>query len=65
MSSSFVDFKAFVNARRKTIAAAAASIVTWVGIVVASPSGPITSTEWHILLADLAVATGVYVTRNR
>jgi hypothetical protein len=49
---------------RKTIAAALAAILGWVGAVIVSKSGPVTAAEWYQGAVSLAGVFGVCVVSN-
>jgi 2-methylcitrate dehydratase PrpD len=54
-----------IKAYSKTIVAAIGAIITWAYIVVDTPSGPITSSEWVALAGGIATATGVWAVKNK
>lgn len=49
---------------RKTVTALVTGNIGWVGVVIASSSGPITSAEWLALAVVNATALGVYAVPN-
>lgn len=49
---------------QKAITAAVSGAIGWVGVVIASPSGPVTASEWLGLAVVGAVALGVYAVPN-
>lgn len=49
---------------QKALAALVAGVVGWAAVVVASPSGPVTSAEWLALAVAGATALGVYAVPN-
>lgn len=54
----------WLSRSRKAIAALVGASLTWGAMVVASPSGPVTATEWLALGVAVATALGVYGTVN-
>jgi hypothetical protein len=48
----------------KTVAALVTGVIGWGLFVVASPSGPVTASEWMALAVAGATALGVYAVPN-
>lgn len=55
---------AWLSARNKAIMALLGVALSWAVLVIESPSGPITHTEWIVLLVGLAGVFGVHQVAN-